>query len=115
MQAEEIFTRVAEKVAQTDPRPTTIVDCQIRPTAIAPILTNAGISSWISVLHHCPDTVRERRLLARNWTPSAFPRVENWAQVLLAEALELGHLVFDTSRHSTEEICATILQEEFDR
>ena len=115
MQAEEIFTRVAEKVAQADSRFMTIVDCQIRPAAISQILANAGLSSWISVLLHCPEPVRERRLLARNWAESAFPRVENWARILLEEAGQLGHLVIDTSRQSTEQICATILKEGLSR
>ena len=67
MQAKEIFTHVAEMAAQTDPRLPTIVDCQIRPAAISQILSNAGINSWVSVLHHCPDPVRQQRLLARTW------------------------------------------------
>ena len=110
MQAEEIFTRVAEKAAQTDTRFISIADCQIRPTAISPILAKARIDSWISVLHHCPDAVRETRLLARRWTPSRFLRIANWAHVLLQEADKLGHLIVDTSCETTEQICSRILE-----
>ena len=103
-----MFARAAERIARTDRL--ALVDCQIRPSAIPQILEPGGIESWMSVLHDCPDNVREARLRAGNWNPSAFPRVANWARILLAESRESGDLVVDTSSESTEQICARILR-----
>lgn len=56
------------------------------------------------VLHTCPRTIREERLLARGWDNSDFANIENWSQILLEESQESSALIVDSSVQSTEQI-----------
>lgn len=85
-----------------------IIDCQIRPSDIGRILSEAGISSWEMVLHSCSRTIRESRLLARGWDNSDFENIENWSRLLATEAKASGSLIVDSSTLSTKQICERI-------
>jgi chloramphenicol 3-O-phosphotransferase len=109
LKVELILRQSAEVMLREHGSAASIVDCQIRPSAISAVLMPLGIQSWVNVLHTCPRAIREQRLLQRGWDLDALPTIETWANILHAEALDAGDLVVDTSLASTDAICDEIL------
>lgn len=106
--AEEIFDLATEEVALIRNGLTAIVDCQIRPKSMLRILKSKNLCACFSVLLHCPDEVRERRLLERQWGEDEFQPIATWAELLFLEATELDIPTFDTSQASKTQVCASI-------
>ena len=108
MDSESILKRAATHALDQGHVRMTIIDCQIRPTSIARVLTHIGSNHWMNVVVTCPRAVREARLVQRGWASTNFDTIDNWARILEAEAIAAGDLVVDTSLHSTEHVCAQI-------
>jgi broad-specificity NMP kinase len=104
MRPEDILDRSLALVKAQARSATAIVDCQIRPTAMVPLLAKHAIGDWCAVLLTCPRSVREQRLLDRGWGDEAFDRIDRWADVLFEESTDAGHSVFDTSMESIDSI-----------
>ena len=109
MKPEKVLAISLEQASRNPESPLTVIDCQIRPTALPAICAAASVRSWLTVLHTCPRDVREARLLRRGWDTVLFDRVAAWSDVLLEESLATGALVVDTSIEKTEAICDRII------
>lgn len=108
MMPEDILDRSLALVNVQAASATAIIDCQIRPTAMAPLMARHAIDDWRTVLLTCPRLVREQRLLERGWGDEAFDRIDRWADILLEESTAAGHSVIDTSIRSIESILRAV-------
>ncbi|MEM7080612.1 MAG: hypothetical protein AAF513_18485 [Pseudomonadota bacterium] len=108
MAPEDIFVRVVEALHGVDSY--AVVDCQIRPSIIAELLAPLSLDSWLCVLHRCPRSIWEARLIDRGWRDFPAEQIAEWASMLMQESVGPEFLTVDTARHTTADVCAGIMQ-----
>ena len=102
MTSEEILDRALSFGEMEQSAATLVIDCQIRPSAIEPLMKSHSVKACGMVLLDCPRATREQRLRARGWADYDYEKIDSWASVLAEEAHSAGYPIFDTSATSVD-------------
>ena len=109
MSPAEIFDK-AIKLAVESPERTIVIDCQIPPSLIKPIVGDLQIN-WHVILLDCPETTIRQRLVERGWSSDDdFSQVIGWQKLLRQESEEAGCLIIDSHMNSTLAVCDRIIE-----